>query len=78
MTCGGCSGAVTRVLQRAQDKGEGVESFTVSLEDQSVEVHGPIEFDDLTNRIAKTGKKVRHPYLMLSDNTVLTDELYVP
>lgn len=58
MTCGGCSGAVTRVLQRAQDKGEGVESFTVSLEDQSVVVHGPIEFEDLTNRIAKTGKKV--------------------
>lgn len=58
MTCGGCSGAVTRVLQRAVDKNEGVESFTVSLEDQSVVVHGPIEFDELTKRIEKTGKKV--------------------
>ncbi|KAL5529615.1 hypothetical protein ACEPAG_5600 [Sanghuangporus baumii] len=58
MTCGGCSGAVTRVLTKAKESGAGVNSFTVSLENQSVEVHGPIDFDNLTARIEKTGKKI--------------------
>ena len=58
MPCGGCSGAVTRVLTKAKESGAGVNSFTVSLEDQSVEVRGPIDFDELTAKIEKTGKKV--------------------
>ncbi|OCB86733.1 hypothetical protein A7U60_g6192 [Sanghuangporus baumii] len=58
MTCGGCSGAVTRVLTKAKESGAGVDSFVVSLENQSVEVRGPIDFDDLTARIEKTGKKI--------------------
>lgn len=58
MTCGGCSGAITRVLTKAKDTGAGVNSFNVSLENQSVEVRGPIAFDDLTSKIEKTGKKV--------------------
>ncbi|KAL5489910.1 ATX1 [Sanghuangporus weigelae] len=58
MTCGGCSGAVTRVLTKAKESGAGVNDFTVSLENQSVEVRGPIDFDNLTARIEKTGKKI--------------------
>ncbi|KAL5511248.1 ATX1 [Sanghuangporus vaninii] len=58
MTCNGCSGAVTRVLNKAKDSGAGVNSFTVSLENQTVEVHGPIDFENLTARIEKTGKKI--------------------
>ncbi|EJD02311.1 uncharacterized protein FOMMEDRAFT_71350, partial [Fomitiporia mediterranea MF3/22] len=59
MNCGGCSGAITRVLTRAQETGAGVTSFDVSLENQSVEVRGPIDFALLTEKIEKTGKKVR-------------------
>ncbi|KAI0322224.1 hypothetical protein OF83DRAFT_1049748, partial [Amylostereum chailletii] len=54
MTCGGCSGAVTRVLQKA----EGVTSFDVSLEKQEVLVNGPIGYDPLLAIIQKTGKEV--------------------
>ena len=39
--------------------GAGVEDFTVTLETQEVVVRGSIPFDDLTARIAKTGKAVR-------------------
>ena len=59
MTCGGCSGAINRVLKKAQDSGEGVTFYDVSLENQSVEVRGPIDFELLTAKIEKTGKKVR-------------------
>ncbi|KAI0054112.1 copper chaperone taha [Auriscalpium vulgare] len=55
MTCGGCSGAVTRVLSKA----EGVKSFEVSLEKQEVLVEGPIDYDSLLAIIKKTGKEVR-------------------
>ncbi|KAI0035086.1 copper chaperone taha, partial [Vararia minispora EC-137] len=55
MTCGGCSGAVTRVLQKA----EGVTSFNVDLPTQLVTVQGPIEYEPLLNIIKKTGKEVR-------------------
>lgn len=80
MTCGGCSGAIERVLAKAQREGAstplpprplrklasslsrtgaGVDSYTVSLEAQSVDVNGTIAFDELTRRIEKTGKQVR-------------------
>ncbi|KAG1827243.1 uncharacterized protein BJ212DRAFT_1257990 [Suillus subaureus] len=58
MTCGGCSGAVTRVLTKAQQEGS-VSSFDVSLETQLVNVKGPIEKDALVEKIRKTGKEVR-------------------
>ncbi|KZV62830.1 hypothetical protein PENSPDRAFT_590798, partial [Peniophora sp. CONT] len=58
MTCGGCSGAVTRVLERAKTNGNGVSSYDVSLEKQEVLVTGPIEYDDLLAMIKKTGKEV--------------------
>ncbi len=76
MTCGGCSGAVTRVLNKAKAEGEYhcsvwtgradslieglVNDFDVSLEKQEVLVNGPISYDDLLDKIKKTGKEVRY------------------
>jgi len=74
MTCGGCSGAVTRALKKAQEKGPGsehhtlfsltitqfqpVSSYNVSLEKQEVFVTGTIPYDDVLAIISKTGKEV--------------------
>ncbi|KAG8929699.1 Cytosolic copper metallochaperone [Tulasnella sp. 419] len=58
MTCGGCSGAVTRVLNRAKEQGE-VSEFSVDLPKQEVLVTGTIPYDDLLEKIKKTGKEVR-------------------
>ncbi|KAF8609845.1 copper chaperone taha [Ceratobasidium sp. AG-I] len=55
MSCSGCSGAVTRVLQKAQ----GVSSFDVNLETQEVLVKGTIPYDDVLAKIKKTGKEVK-------------------
>ncbi|KAI0252507.1 hypothetical protein BJV78DRAFT_1352320 [Lactifluus subvellereus] len=62
MTCGGCSGAVTRALQKAQDNAKGthfesVSSFDVSLDTQEVLVKGTIPYDDALAVIKKTGKE---------------------
>ncbi|KAF7793138.1 hypothetical protein EIP86_004247 [Pleurotus ostreatoroseus] len=54
MTCGGCSGAVERVLKKT----EGVSEYTVSLEEQLVTVKGTIGYDELLEKIKKTGKEV--------------------
>jgi len=59
MTCGGCSGAVTRVLNKAKAENQGVEDFSVSLEKQEVLVTGTIPYDDLYAKIQKTGKEIR-------------------
>lgn len=58
MTCSGCSGAINRVLTKAQNEGVGVDEFDVSLEKQEVIVKGDILYDDLEARIKKTGKQV--------------------
>jgi copper chaperone len=76
MTCGGCSGAVSRALQRAQDQGAGefsvfglvynnihkslpgISSYDVDLQKQEVVVKGNIPYDDLLEKIKKTGKEV--------------------
>ncbi|KAJ7709869.1 hypothetical protein B0H17DRAFT_1029558 [Mycena rosella] len=58
MTCSGCSGAITRVLEKAKGDG-GVSDFTVNLETQEVLVNGTIPYDDLLAKIKKTGKEVR-------------------
>jgi copper chaperone len=74
MTCGGCSGAVTRALKKAQEKGPGsehhtplsltitnsrpVSSYDVNLEKQEVLVTGSIPYDDVLSVISKTGKEV--------------------
>ncbi|THH33840.1 hypothetical protein EUX98_g257 [Antrodiella citrinella] len=55
MTCSGCSGAIERVLKKA----EGVESYDVNLETQEVLVKGTIPYDDLYAKIKKTGKEIR-------------------
>jgi len=57
MTCGGCSGAVTRVLEKA--KADGVTKYNVNLETQRVIVEGTMSYDDVLGRIKKTGKEVR-------------------
>ncbi|KAG6866944.1 hypothetical protein C0991_003860 [Blastosporella zonata] len=57
MTCSGCSGAVTRVLEKA--KAEGVSDFTVNLDKQEVVVKSILPYDDVLARIKKTGKEVR-------------------
>ncbi|KAI9458677.1 hypothetical protein BJY52DRAFT_1268953 [Lactarius psammicola] len=57
MTCGGCSGAVTRVLEKA--KASGVSEYTVNLDTQEVIVKGTMPYDDVLGVIKKTGKEVR-------------------
>ncbi|EFX06334.1 iron copper transporter [Grosmannia clavigera kw1407] len=56
MSCGGCSGAVDRVLKRL----EGVKSYEVSLEKQSATVvaNPELSYETVLSTIAKTGKKV--------------------
>ncbi|KAF8263008.1 hypothetical protein EI94DRAFT_1687667 [Lactarius quietus] len=59
MTCGGCSGAVTRVLEKAKTAGE-VDEFTVTLDTQEVEVKSSkLSLEEVEAKIAKTGKEVR-------------------
>ena len=53
MSCGGCSGAVERVLKKM----EGVEDFSVSLETQKVVVKGNLDPQKVLEAISKTGKK---------------------
>ncbi|CAJ0555181.1 Ff.00g052460.m01.CDS01 [Fusarium sp. VM40] len=54
MSCGGCSGAIDRVLKKL----EGVESYDVSLENQTAKVVTALPYDTVLQKIAKTGKKV--------------------
>ncbi|KAJ5772825.1 hypothetical protein N7457_007721 [Penicillium paradoxum] len=56
MTCGGCSGAVERVLKKL----EGVKSFDVNLETQSANVitEPTLSYDTVLATIKKTGKAV--------------------
>ncbi|KAI1294422.1 iron copper transporter [Xylaria venustula] len=56
MSCGGCSGAVNRVLGKL----EGVQSYDVSLEKQeAVVVASPdLDYETVLKTIKKTGKKV--------------------
>lgn len=56
MTCTGCSGAVSRVLNRMP----GVDNVDISLEKQSVDVKtkDDVSYDQVLAAIQKTGKKV--------------------
>ncbi|KAK2760951.1 Cytosolic copper metallochaperone [Arachnomyces sp. PD_36] len=56
MSCGGCSGAVDRVLKKL----DGVKSHTVSLEDQTATVitDQSLPYDKVLQTIKKTGKTV--------------------
>ncbi|KAK0669995.1 hypothetical protein QBC41DRAFT_318592 [Cercophora samala] len=56
MSCGGCSGAVERVLKKL----EGVKSYEVSLDSQTATViaEDSLPYEKVLKTIAKTGKKV--------------------
>ncbi|CAN3354887.1 copper chaperone Atx1p [Diutina catenulata] len=56
MSCGGCSGAIERVL----NKTEGVQSVKTDLETQLVDVEtdDSVSYDTVLEKISKTGKKV--------------------
>ncbi|XP_038056960.1 copper transport protein ATOX1-like [Patiria miniata] len=53
MTCEGCSGAVTRVLNKQKDK---VSKFDVDLAQQRVVVESTLSSDELLEILKKTGK----------------------
>ncbi|KAL8365116.1 hypothetical protein RB595_004096 [Gaeumannomyces hyphopodioides] len=57
MSCGGCSGAIDRVLKKL----EGVESHEVSLENQNATVIAKpdLSYEAVLKTISKTGKKVK-------------------
>lgn len=56
MTCEGCSGAVTRVL----NKTEGVENFRVELQDKEVFVTTDLPADKILQVLQKTGKETTY------------------
>eukprot|EP00048_Salpingoeca_helianthica_P015738 m.228347 g.228347 ORF g.228347 m.228347 type:complete len:70 (+) comp17452_c0_seq1:124-333(+) len=53
MTCGGCSGAVERVLKKLQ----GVNNIAIDMDAQKVTVDSDLDKDKLLETIAKTGKE---------------------
>ncbi|CBY10148.1 unnamed protein product [Oikopleura dioica] len=53
MTCGGCSGAVTRILTKQLGEGE---KFDVNLEAKTVKVQTARSADEMKDIIAKCGK----------------------
>ncbi|MDI1487178.1 MAG: Cytosolic copper metallochaperone [Ramalina farinacea] len=56
MTCGGCSGAVDRVLKKM----DGLKSYTVDLATQSADVYtDEVAYEAVLEKIKKTGKEVR-------------------
>ncbi|KAH0534064.1 hypothetical protein FGG08_007330 [Glutinoglossum americanum] len=55
MSCGGCSGAIDRVLKRL----DGVTRYEVSLKDQTADVYTEsLDYETVLKTIRKTGKKV--------------------
>ncbi|MCJ1374296.1 Cytosolic copper metallochaperone [Loxospora ochrophaea] len=56
MSCGGCSGAVERVLKKL----DGVKTYDVSLETQTADVvtEPSLEYEQVLEKIKKTGKTV--------------------
>jgi len=56
MSCGGCSGAVERVLKKL----DGVKSYDVSLDTQTAKVitEPSLDYATVLEKIKKTGKKV--------------------
>jgi len=56
MSCGGCSGAVERVLKKL----DGVKSYNVSLETQTADVttDEQLAYETVLEKIKKTGKTV--------------------
>jgi len=56
MTCGGCSGAVERVLKKL----DGVKDFSVSLDTQTADIttEDSVSYETVLEKIKKTGKQV--------------------
>lgn len=56
MACGGCSGAVERVLKKT----EGVKEVDIDLKAQTVKVttSSEVSFDLVREKIGKTGKEI--------------------
>jgi len=56
MTCGGCSGAVERVLKKL----DGVKDFSVSLDTQTADIttEDSVSYETVLEKIKKTGKTV--------------------
>ncbi|KAI9680511.1 MAG: Cytosolic copper metallochaperone [Caeruleum heppii] len=56
MSCGGCSGAIERVLKKL----DGVKSYDVSLDTQTANViaQADLPYETVLDKIKKTGKKV--------------------
>lgn len=75
MSCGGCSGAVERVLKKldgeccaplwlhrvATDPNAGVKSYNVSLETQTADIvtEDSLSYETVLEKIKKTGKAVK-------------------
>ncbi|KAF2256413.1 putative iron/copper transporter Atx1 [Trematosphaeria pertusa] len=57
MSCGGCSGAIERVLKKL----DGVKSYNVSLENQTAEIvaEDSLPYETVLEKIKKTGKAVK-------------------
>ncbi|KAF3052431.1 Cytosolic copper metallochaperone [Didymella pomorum] len=57
MSCGGCSGAVERVLKKL----DGVKSYNVSLETQTADIvtEDSLSYETVLEKIKKTGKTVK-------------------
>ncbi|KAF2471549.1 uncharacterized protein BDR25DRAFT_303068 [Lindgomyces ingoldianus] len=57
MSCGGCSGAVERVLKKL----DGVKSYNVSLDTQTAEIvaEDSLDYSTVLEKIKKTGKTVK-------------------
>ncbi|KAJ4487920.1 hypothetical protein J3R30DRAFT_3432228 [Lentinula aciculospora] len=58
MTCSGCSGAVSRVLEKSKTKGD-VNDYSVDLDTQKVIVKSKKPIEDITAIVKKTGKEIR-------------------
>jgi copper chaperone len=55
MTCGGCSGAVSRALGKL----DGLDGYEVHLEKQEVIVRSTkVSYEEVLEKIKKTGKEV--------------------
>lgn len=56
MSCGGCSGAVTKALKRV----EGVEDVVIDMVGQKVTVTGVVPKETMFSAIEETGKAVSY------------------
>ncbi|KNC52808.1 uncharacterized protein AMSG_08702 [Thecamonas trahens ATCC 50062] len=56
MSCGGCSGAVTKALNRV----DGVDKVEIDMEGQKVTVTGSVAKEVMFETIQKTGKAVSY------------------